>query len=617
MDSAQLLSDVTAFRTYAKYLSSQQRRETFQETINRNMIMHLERFPSLSKKIVQAYSAVHELKIMPSMRSLQFAGSAVDRNNIRMYNCSYTPIDNIRVFGEILFLLLSGTGVGYSVQKRHISQLAGVRKPTEEGIFRVHDSIQGWAQALDVLVEAYMLGRIRPVFDFGSIRPKGSILSSTGAKAPGSEPLKHMLDKVESMLRNAAGRKLTSLEVHDIVCIASDCVLAGGIRRSALICLFDRDDDQMLRCKSGNWYETHPWRARANNSAILPRGEVTREEFDHIFTILMKNGTGEPGFSWSNNLDDGFNPCHEVSLRPDQFCNLVTNNVADVKDKKDFLRRMESSAFIATLQASYTDFPYLRESWKKITEAEALIGVSLTGICDYGQVPGDWLRDGAEMIKKTNEFYAKKIGINPAARTTTLKPEGSSSCVLKSSSGVHARYDHTYIRRIQITRYEDLAIYLNRVVPELMEDVNETTVALCIPIQSPASAIIERTEKGLETFKRAIFFNKEWISPGHRYGDNKNNVSCTVHYHPDEVEALREAMWNEREFYSGISLFPYFDAEGAGYQNLPFQSITKDKFDELSKTITKIDLTKVIEVSDNTDRNSIIACAGNQCEIPL
>lgn len=617
MDSAQLLSDVTAFRTYAKYLSTQQRRETLQETINRNMIMHLERFPSLSKKIVQAYSAVHDLKIMPSMRSLQFAGNAVDRNNIRMYNCSFLSIDDIRAFGEILFLLLSGTGVGYSIQHSHIRNLPAIRKPTEEGIFKVHDSTQGWAQALDTLIEAYMLGRIRPVFDFSAVRPKGSVLSSTGAKAPGPEPLKKMLEHVELYLRAAVGRKLTSLEVHDVICISSDCVLAGGIRRSALICLFDRDDEQMLKCKSGNWHQTHPWRGRANNSAILPRELVTKEEFDHIFSTLIKNGTGEPGFSWSANLEMGFNPCHEVSLNPFQFCNLVTNNIADVKDKKDFLRRLESSAFISTLQAAYTDFPYLRDSWKKMTEKEALIGVSLTGICDYGSVPAEWLNEGAELVKKTNEMYAKKIGINPAARTTTLKPEGSSSCVLKSSSGVHDRYDHLYIRRIQITRYEDLAIYLSRVVPELMEDVNESTVALCIPIKSPPNATTERTQKGMETFKRAMFYNTEWIAPGHRIGDNHNNVSCTVHYHPDEVEALREAMWKERFHYSGISLFPYFDAEASGYQNLPFQSIDQVKFDQLSKVIEKIDLTKVVEMSDNTDRNAIIACAGGACEINL
>lgn len=614
--SNKLLSDIVAFRTYAKYLPNVGRRETFEETINRNMAMHLDRFPQLSRDIIKAYQLVHELKIMPSMRALQFSGDAILKNNARQYNCSYLPINDTRAFGEILFLLLSGVGVGYSVQKLHINQLPIIGKPREEGTFRVHDSIQGWAQALDMLMESYFYNRIRPLFDYSDIRPKGTYLITSGAKAPGPEPLKYMLAQVEAKLKLARGRRLTPLEVHDIICIASDCVLAGGIRRAALISLFDRNDDEMLKCKSGEWWIKHPYRARANNSAVLNR-VMTKEEFDHIFNTCKLSGSGEPGFSWTSNFDWGFNPCHEIALNPNQFCNLTTINQTGVDSKKEFLKRVYSATLIGTLQAAYTDFPYVRQIWKTTTEREALIGVSFTGIADTGNIVSTkWLIEGAKLVKEVNEKYAKKLGISLAARTTTVKPEGSSSCVLGSSSGIHSRHSPYYIRRIRMNKDDALAGYLAKAIPGLVEeDISSATgVVVSIPQESPATALLRGNETALDLFNRAIKYNRYWVKVGHRSGDNHHNVSCTISVKEHEWDSLKEAMWSERHLYSGISLLPY---DGGTYQQAPFEEISKEKYDELSQQVKNIDLTKVMETEDNTNRLQQIACSGNICEIEL
>lgn len=617
--SNKLLSDIVAFRTYSKYLPHLARRESLEETINRKMIMDLDKFGSLSKSlskdIMKAYGMVHDLKIMPSMRGMQFAGDAVLKNNIRQYNCSYLPIDDVRAFGETLFLLLSGVGVGYSVQKRHVNQLPKIQIPTEEGRFIIHDSIQGWAQAIDLLFDAFFYKRIRPVFDFTAIRPKGSYLITTGAKAPGPEPLKSMLSTVEKMLRVAEGRKLKSLEVHDIICLISDCVLAGGIRRAALISLFDRDDQEMLNCKKGEWWQKHPERARANNSAVLPRNEVTEEEFKYIFQQCQESGSGEPGFSWTNDPDWGFNPCHEIALNPCQFCNLTTINQSRIDTKKEFLSRVYSATLLGTLQAAYTDFPYIRPKWKEITEKESLIGVSFTGIADAnGIVKADWLKEGAKLALEVNEKYAKKIGINPAARLTAIKPEGSASCVVGSSSGVHARHSQYYLRRVRMNKDDALANYLTSTIPELVEDdkFSSTGIVVTIPQCSPENALTKEKETALALFKRAMLYNRNWVSPGHRSGINKHNVSCTVSVKENEWKELCDEMWKCRDLYSGISLLPF---DGGNYEQAPFEACDYETYKQLEALVGDIDLKKVIESEDNTNRIEQVACSGGLCEI--
>jgi len=609
-----LLSDVTAFRTYAKYLPHAGRREALEETINRSLNMDLQMFPKLSSEIVKAYSMVHDLSAMPSMRKLQFAGDAILKNSSRQFNCSYLPVDDPKSFSEALFLLLSGTGVGYSVQNRHVSKLPKVQHPREEGKFLAHDSIQGWAQCVEILMNAYFYGQIRPVFDFSPIRAKGSYLVTTGAKAPGPEPLKAMLRLVEETLKKSIGRKLTSLEVHDLMCIISDCVLAGGIRRSALISLFDLDDSEMLEAKKGQWWEKAPWRARANNSAVLVRGEVTKDQFMDVFKACRDSRAGEPGFYWTWDPDWGTNPCVETGLRPFQFCNLSTFNATGIYNKKEFLRRVRASAVLGTIQAAYTDFPFLRPIWRKTTESEALIGVSMTGVADAGEfLTDDLLEEGAKLVLEVNESIAKRIGINPAARATAIKPEGTSSCVLGSSSGVHDRHSPYYIRRIRMSKDDALYKYLLKNVPELCEDdlSSSNGGVVSFPQESPEGSYTREGSTAESLFKRALRFNKHWVTPGHRSGKNKHNVSVTISVKDDEWDDLGEILWRHRNDYTGISLLPY---DGGTYQQAPFEKCDKEKFDSMSMMVKSVDLRQVIELDDNTNRGEQIACAGGACE---
>lgn len=609
-----LLSEIIAYRTYAKHLNHINRRETLAETINRNMTMHLDKFPTLSRDIIKAYKQVHDLKVMPSMRSLQFGGEAIKRNNVRLFNCAFSHISYPRIFAEALFLLLSGTGFGYSVQKHHISQLPPIKQPREEGTYVVHDSIEGWAEALNQLMNSYFYGAIRPVFNFNNIRPKGSYLVTTGAKAPGPEPLRAMLQKVEVLLKVSVGRKLSSLEVHDIICLAADCVLSGGIRRAALIALFDRNDNDMLTCKHGKWWEKHPERARANNSAVLPRDLVTQEEFNHVYEMCIASNAGEPGFFWTNDIEMGTNPCAEIALHSNQFCNLTTTNLTGIKNDKDLNNRIYAASLLGTLQASYTEFPYLSARWKEVTEQEALIGCSFTGIADSTGLTGEELQKAAKAVLEVNEKYAKKIGINLAARTTAIKPEGTASCVLGSSSGIHARHSDFYLRRVRMNRDDELAKYLTLVCPELIEAdmFTQTGVVLTIPQESPKGAIIRTNESAIELFDRVKNYYNNWIIPGHRSGVNTHNVSCTINYKPEEVDDLKIRLWDDRTQYAAVSLLPF---DNTVYVQAPFEACDEETFKRFNLMVKEIDLSKVMELEDNTNRAEVLACQGGTCEI--
>jgi len=319
--SNKILSDITVFNKYAKYVEEKGRRETWEELVTRNKEMHQRKYPHIKEEIESAYKYVYEKKVLPSMRSLQFGGRPIEVANNRIYNCAFLPIDHIDGFSELMFLLLGGTGGGYSVQKLWVDKLPTVQGTlSETRRFLIGDSIEGWADAIKVLVEAYFLGKQEPVFDYRDIREKGAALITTGGKAPGPEPLKACINLLKEKLNEAVGRKLRPIEVHDICCIIADAVLAGGIRRAALISLFDRDDVEMLKCKSGEWWESAPYRARSNNSVVLPRGKVGKEEFYELMKIVEASGAGEPGVYWTSNEEWGTTPCCEIGLRPFQFC---------------------------------------------------------------------------------------------------------------------------------------------------------------------------------------------------------------------------------------------------------------------------------------------------------
>ena len=437
--SHQIVSDITVYSKYSKYIPKLKRRETWEEVVQRNLNMHKKKYPKLKKEIDENYKLVFEKKVLPSMRGLQFAGKPIEISPSRQYNCGFMHMDHPDTFSELMFLLLGGSGIGYSVQTHHIAKLPAILKPIKTRRYLISDSIEGWADSIKVLIKSYIGSRSSlPLFDFSDVRAKGEPLKTTGGIAPGPEPLKTCLHQITKILdRKENGSKLTSLEVHDINCYIADAVLSGGIRRSAMIALFSFRDQDMLTCKFGNWSEENPQRGRANNSVVILRHKIKEEEFFALWEKIQASGSGEPGFCFTNDQEWGFNPCVEIGLRTNQFCNTSIVNVSDIVDQKDFNRRAKAAAFIGTLQAGYTDFHYLRDVWKENTEKEYLIGVSMNGIASGVVLELDQ-KEAAEIVKKENERVAALIGISPAARCTTVKPEGTSSLVLGCSPGIHA-----------------------------------------------------------------------------------------------------------------------------------------------------------------------------------
>jgi len=599
---------------YAKYVPELKRRETWHELVTRNKQMHQEKFPQLHNEIEEAYKLVYDKKVLPSMRSLQFAGKPIELNNTRIFNCSFLPIDDWRAFSEIMFLLLSGTGVGYSVQTHHVDNLPEIKVPTKHKRYLVGDSIEGWADAIRMLCKAYFNNGPLPLFDFRDIRPKGAQLITVGGKAPGPEPLKECLFQLQKILdRKQNGDKLTSIEAHDMACHIADAVLSGGIRRAALISLFNLDDEDMLTCKFGNWWETNPQRGRANNSAVVIRHKIDEEEFFKLWKKIELSGSGEPGIYFSNDKDWGTNPCCEIALRPFQFCNLCEVNVSNVESQEDLNERVRVGAFIGTLQAAYTDFHYLREVWRKTTEKDALLGVGMTGI-GSGAVLKMNLKEAADIAKEENARIAEAIGINKAARVTTVKPSGTSSLVLGTSSGIHAWHNQHYIRRIRVGKNEAIYTHLSIHHPELVEDdfFKPTIQAvISVPQKAPEGSIL-RTEDVIDMLERVKKFNTQWVKKGHRKGANTNNVSATVSIKEDEWEKVGKWMWENQDTFNGLSVLPYF---GGSYTQAPFEDITEEQFNEMITHLHGIDLSKVVEFSDETAFSENLACSGASCEI--
>jgi ribonucleoside-triphosphate reductase (thioredoxin) len=615
--SNKILSDITVHMKYAKYMPELNRRETWEELVTRNKNMHIKTYPNLKDEIDDVYKMVYNKKILPSMRSLQFGGKPIEISPNRVYNCAYLPIDHTDSFSEIMFLLLGGTGVGYSVQRHHVDKLPPVNKPYQKRTrrFLIGDSIEGWADAIKVLMKSYLNGKSSRIeFDFSDVRPKGAQLVTSGGKAPGPQPLKECILKITGILDGKEdGDSLSTVETHDVVCHIADAVLAGGIRRAALISLFSADDEAMIGSKSGNWWETNPQRGRANNSAVLMRHKVTKQFFMDLWKRVELSGAGEPGIYLNNDKDWGTNPCCEIALRPFQFCNLCEVNASDIESQEDYDNRVKGAAFIGTLQAGYTDFHYLRNIWKETTEKDALIGVSMTGIAS-GVVLGYDMTKAANIVKKENSRVAKLIGINKSARSTTVKPAGTTSLALGTSSGIHAWHNDYYIRRIRVGKNESIYKYLVENHPELIEDEYfrpHDTAVISVPQKAPNGAIM-RTESPFALLERIKKIATEWVAPGHRNGSNTHNVSATVSLKDDEWELAGEWMWNNRKHYNGLSVLNY---NGGTYKQAPFEDCTKKEYDSLMKTLTDVDIANIVELDDNTDLSGELACAGGACEI--
>ena len=614
--SNQILSEITVHMKYARYLEGKKRRETWHELVTRNMDMHLKKFPELELQIRKAYKMVYDKKVLPSMRSMQFGGKPIEVAPNRIFNCAFMPADDWRCFGEAMFLLLGGTGVGYSVQTHHVEKLPEITRPNMNRTrrFLVNDSIEGWADAVKALVRSYFNGGSRLRFDYTDIRPKGAALITSGGKAPGPQPLRECLVKLEGMLsQKENGDKLKPIEVHDMICHIADAVLAGGIRRAALISLFSADDEDMIAAKTGNWWETNPQRGRANNSVVLLRHKIDKEYFMNLWDRVKASGAGEPGFYFSNDKDWGTNPCCEIGLRPYQFCNLTEVNVSNVETQEDLNDRVRAASFIGTLQASYTDFHYLRDIWRRTTEKDALIGVSMTGIASGAVLELD-MKEAANCVKQENARAAELLGIRPAARTTCVKPAGTTSLTLGTSSGIHAWHNDYYIRRIRVGKNEPIYTYLSTNHPELIEDEYfspHTTAVISIPQKSPEGSIL-RTESALQLLRRVKHVTDEWVKPGFRKGQNTHNISATISIKDAEWVDVGDWMWENRNSYNGLSVLPY---DGGTYTQAPFEDCSKETYEVMMNSLTGIDLTKVTEEEDNTDLQGEVACAGGACEI--
>jgi len=615
--SSKILSDITVYMKYAKYLPEVNRRETWEELVTRNKAMHTKSYPDLKDQIDSAYEYVYDKKVLPSMRSMQFGGKPIEVAPNRIYNCAFMPVDHIDSFAECMFLLLGGTGVGFSVQKHHVAKLPIISKPwpKRKRRFLIGDSIEGWADAVKVLMKSYMNGGgSRVEFDYSDIRPKGAMLVTSGGKAPGPQPLKECLLKIEGMLiEKENGTHLTTLEAHDIICHIADAVLAGGIRRAALISLFNADDDEMIGCKSGNWWETNPQRGRANNSACLMRHKITKEFFMDLWKRVELSGAGEPGIYLNNDKDWGTNPCCEIALRPNQFCNLCEVNASDIESQEDLNERVKAAAFIGTMQAGYTNFHYLRPIWQETTEKDALIGVSMTGI-GSGVVLGYDMKKAASIVKRENTRVAKLIGINPSARCTTVKPAGTTSLTLGTSSGIHAWHNDYYIRRIRVGKNESIYNYLINNHPELVQDEYfrpHDTAVIEIPQKAPKGAIL-RTESPFQLLERVKKVANEWVKSGHRKGSNSHNVSATISLKDADWDLAGEWMWENRNDYNGLAVLPY---NGGTYTQAPFEDITEETYHEMMKSLTSVDLSMIVELDDDTNLSGELACAGGACEI--
>lgn len=599
MTPQQFLQDLVHYRTYAA-TKADGTKESVAETIARNEAFHIDRFPLMADRIREIYKPVYAGVVVPSMRTMQFAGEAISRSNARAFNCSFLHMDSVEAFAELFWLLMNGVGVGYSVQWRHVRKIGKIPSGLRGHTHFVADSKEGWADAVKALFRNPKIE-----LNYSQVRPAGSPIS-TGGTASGPESLRAALEHVRKFLIDSEDRILSGFDVHCICCILADVVVVGGVRRAAMISLFDAWDSAMLTCKQGQWWTTRPYLARSNNSAILLRSDPHIEELiAFIVDAAVASNSGEPGFILTNSYDMGTNPCAEAALRPFQFCNL-TEIFANKATQPH--RAAESAAALGTLQASLTDFTYLRPIWKQTTDEDALLGISLTGLAS-ASIPAPRYRSMVETILRTNSDWSAQIGVNSAARTTMIKPSGSTSVWGGSTSGIHADHAEYYIRRVRIEADNPIAKAL--VGSGIIEqDLFGSNLVISVPIHN-TGAITKDAEGALGLLNRVKHMYDCWVRPGHRRGDNTHSISVTVTYKPDEVADIKRWLIDNRTSYSCISLLPLDDSS---YQQMPFETITKDRYDTLVAEFPSIDLKNVSFKATMDDRLAEVACAGGVCE---
>ena len=611
---------------YARYLPEEQRRESWSETVNRYLNFWQDKEYITSKEAQDIYKQIYDLQVMPSMRALMTAGAALDKDNVAGFNCSYLPIDHPKAFDEMMYVLMCGTGVGFSVERQYINKLPEVAEKlydTDTVIF-VADSKIGWAKAFRELIAMLYSGQI-PKWDVSGVRSSGQPLKTFGGRASGPEPLVDLFKFTVEVFTGAAGRKLSSIECHDLCCKIAQIVVVGGVRRSALISLSNLTDDRIRRCKSGQWWVDNPQRGLANNSACY----TEKPDFDSFldeWKSLYESRAGERGVfsrvasqqqAAKNGRRDadyefGTNPCSEIILRPYQFCNL-SEVVIRADDTLQGLRlKVRTAAVLGTLQATLTNFRYLRKVWKDNTEEEALLGVSLTGIMDHPILSGrsgradlqHWLTQLKEEAIQTNKKWAKRLKINASTAITAVKPSGTVSQLVDSASGIHPRYSEQYIRRVRADARDPLCGVLEAAGVPVEEDVmSPTTKVFSFPIQSPEGAVVANDMGAMEQLCLWQTYQDFWC---------EHKPSMTCYYRDDEFLQVGQWLYNNFDKISGISFLPYSEHT---YQQAPYEPVDKEVYDELVKGFPKQIDWNVNEESDMTEGSQQLACTGNSCEL--
>ena len=611
---------------YARYLPEQGRRETWEEVVNRYIGFWHERLPAEHRPMLdQAYQAILNLEVMPSMRCLMTAGPALDRDNIAGYNCAYIAVDDPKALDETLYVLMNGTGVGFSVERQYINKLPEVPDELHESstTIIVRDSKLGWATAYRELLSLLWAGKI-PRWDVSKVRPAGERLKTFGGRASGPEPLVNLFQFTVGTFKGACGRKLNSLELHDLMCKVAESVVVGGVRRSAMISLSNFSDDRMRNAKAGAWYETDKQRQLSNNSvAYTERPDFA--SFLREMNSVYLSYSGERGIfnrkaaqkqadrngRRDANQEFGTNPCSEIILRSAQFCNLTEVVVRPGDKILDLERKVRVASYLGTLQSTLTEFRYLRKVWKNNTEEERLLGVSMTGIMDHPHLSNPDDKHLPKMLQKlrhiaveTNQQWAKKLKINPSTAVTCVKPSGTVSQLVNSSSGIHARYAPFYIRRIKGDNKDPLTQFMiDQGVPHEPDQGNPNATVFSFPQQAPKNAITEENHSTRQALQLWKLYQEYWC---------EHKVSTTVHYKDDEWFAMLDWIWHNWEDVSGIAMLPY---DGHTYAQAPYEEITKEQYEQMCKEMPAIDWSSFHEQEDNTVGSQELACSGGVCEI--
>lgn len=631
---------------YAQHIPGLRRRELFHETVDRVEGMHLRRFPQLHDDIRWAFDLVRDKRVLPSMRSMQFGGPAIEANHNRLYNCAFTLVDRQRVFAEVLYLLLCGSGVGFSVQYEHVDKLPKLVRVDEDAVVHhtIGDTIEGWADALDELIRSHIYGYYVE-FDYSRIRGKGQPLKTSGGKAPGHLDLKKALDRIRGVLTAAAGRRLRPIECYDILCHAADAVLSGGIRRSAMIALFSPEDSEMMYAKTGDWFPKTPWRQNSNNSVAVLRNRVREDQFKRVFEMTKE--WGEPGFVFIDHIDYGVNPCVEIGLYPVlqvtkeiaerrgfaeemigreltgvAFCNLTTINAAKFESVDDFIVAARAATIIGTVQAAYTTMPYLGWISEEIAQRDALLGVSMTGMLDAAAISCDPVnqRRVATQIVEWNREFAAKIGINPAARTTCVKPEGTASLEVGGvASGHHAHHARRYFRRVVAKENEPVFQFFRSKNPHQCVRKPDGNWVIEFCVEAPEGAILKDDLSAIEFLEMVRSTQQNWVVPGTARPDLQpglsHNVSNTVQVRDDEWQDVATYLWKHRDEFAAVSLLP---ATGDKlYAFSPMEAVVTDadeaRWNQIIAHSVPVDYTEMVEDEDTTDLAGEVACAGGAC----